>query len=195
VLICGKKLKQYPKPKTMNIPETLKYPLGKFQKPEVISEHDLKTWIEAIENFPAKIKKLTSTLSVQELNWVYRPDGWCIKQVVHHCADSHMNAFIRFKLALTEDNPTIKPYQEQLWAELVDGNSDDIFHSLQIIESVHYRWVLLLKSLGTAQLKRQYTHPATQKTSCLDEIIGMYAWHCNHHLAHIEQALANKGQF
>ena len=179
----------------MNTPETLKYPLGKFQKPEVISNDDLKTWIAAIENFPAKIKKLTSTLSVQELNWVYRPEGWRIKQVVNHCADSHMNAFIRFKLALTEDNPTIKPYQEQLWAELVDGNSDDIFHSLQIIESVHYRWILLLKSLGTAELKRQFTHPAIKKTYSLDAMIGMYAWHCNHHLAHIEQALKNKGQF
>lgn len=175
--------------------ENLKFPIGKFQKPDSISKHDLKTWIATIENFPAKIKKLTSTLSVQELNWIYRPEGWCIKQVVHHCADSHINSIIRFKLALTEDNPTIKPYEEQLWAELIDGKSDDIFHSLQIIESVHYRWVLLLKSMGTAELKRQFTHPANKKTSCLDEIIGMYAWHCNHHLAHIEQALAHKGQF
>jgi len=179
-----------------NIPlEKLKYPIGKFQKPDAISENDLKTWIEAIENFPVKIKKLTSTLSAQKLNWVYRPEGWCIKQVVHHCADSHMNSIIRFKLALTEDNPMIKPYEEQLWAELVDGNSDDIFHSLQLIESVHYRWVLLLKSLGTAELKRQFTHPAIKKTYSLDAMIGMYAWHCNHHLAHIEQALACEGQF
>lgn len=175
--------------------EKLKYPIGKFQKPNSISKEDLKTWIEAIENFPAKIRKLTATLSVQELNWVYRPKGWCIKQVVHHCADSHMNSIIRFKLALTEENPTIKPYQEELWAELVDGNSNAIFHSLQLIESVHNRWVLLLKSFEKAELERQYTHPATNKTSCLDEIIGMYAWHCDHHLAHIEQALAHKGQF
>ena len=175
--------------------EKLKFPIGKFQNPDSISENDLKTWISIIENFPSRIKKLTSTLSVEELNWTYRPKGWNIKQVVHHCADSHINSFIRFKLALTEDNPTIKPYEEQLWAELVDGKSDEIFHSLQIIISVHYRWVLLLKSLGTAELKRQFTHPANKKTSSLDEIIGMYAWHCNHHLAHIEQALAHKGQF
>lgn len=179
----------------MNIPESLKYPIGRYQKLEVITQEQLKTWIEAIESFPAKIKKLTSTLSVEQLNWIYRPEGWSIKQVVHHCADSHMNSMIRFKLALTEDNPTIKPYEEQLWAELVDGNSDAVFQSLQLLESVHYRWVLLLKSLGAVELKRTFTHPATSKTSCLDEVIGMYAWHCNHHLAHIEQALQHKGQF
>lgn len=195
MLICGKKSKLQLKPSTMNIPETLKYPIGRYQKPEVISQEQLKTWIEAIETFPNKIKKITSTLSVEQLNWIYRPEGWKIKQVVHHCADSHMNSIIRFKLALTEDNPTIKPYEEQLWAELVDGNSDDIFHSLQLLESVHYRSILLLKSLGAAELKRTFTHPATGKTSCLDEVIGMYAWHCNHHLAHIEQALQHKGQF
>ncbi len=175
--------------------EILKYPIGRYQKPEVISQEQLETWISAIETFPNKIKKITSTLSVEQLNWIYRPEGWSIKQVVHHCADSHINSIIRFKLALTEDNPTIKPYEEQLWAKLVDGNSDDIFHSLQLLESVHYRWVLLLKSLGETDLKRTFTHPATGKTSCLDEVIGMYAWHCNHHLAHIEQALQHKGQF
>ena len=179
-----------------NIPlENLKYPIGKFQKPEVISEADLKTWISDIETFPNKIKKITSTLSVEELNWVYRPKGWNIKQVVHHCADSHINSFIRFKLALTEDVPAIKPYEEQLWAELADGNADDISFSIQIIEGVHARWVLLLKSLGERELKRQFFHPANLKISSLEETIGVYAWHCNHHLKHIEQALLHKGQF
>ncbi|HEY6144352.1 MAG TPA: putative metal-dependent hydrolase, partial [Flavobacterium sp.] len=133
--------------------EKLRFPIGHFQKPDSISENDLKTWIATIENFPSKIKKLTSTLSVEELNWLYRPGGWCIKQVVHHCADSHMNSFIRFKLALTEDVPTIKPYEEQLWAELTDGNSNDILPSFQIIEGVHTRWTLLLKSFGSTELK------------------------------------------
>jgi len=175
--------------------EKLKFPTGKFQKPDSISDNDLKTWIATIENFPTKIKALTSTLSLEELNWVYRPEGWSIKQVAHHCADSHINSFVRFKLALTEDIPTIKPYEEALWAELVDGNSDDISPSLQIIEGVHARWVFLLKSLGSTELKKQFFHPGNNKTSCLDEIIGLYAWHCNHHLAHIEQALLHKGQF
>jgi len=175
--------------------EKLKFPIGKFQRPDSISENDLETWKATIENFPAKIKKLTSTLSVKELNWTYRPKGWCIKQVVHHCADSHINSFIRFKLALTEDVPTIKPYEEALWAELADGNSDTISPSLQIIEGVHARWVLLLKSLGSTALKRQFFHPANLKIASLEETIGLYAWHCNHHLAHIKQALSHKNQF
>lgn len=179
---------------TFNL-EKLKFPIGQFQKPETISQNDLDCWINDIENFPSKIKNLTSTLSVEELDWIYRPQGWSIKQVVHHCADSHMNSLIRFKLALTEDVPTIKPYEEQFWAELADGNSDDISPSLQLIEGLHKRWVLLLKSFGATELKRQFIHPANNKTSFLDETIGMYAWHGNHHLAHIEQALANKGQF
>jgi hypothetical protein len=106
-----------------------------------------------------------------------------------------LNSLIRFKLALTEDVPTIKPYEEALWAELADGNSDDIFPSIQIIEGVHARWVLLLKSFEESDLKRQFFHPANLKISSLEETVGVYAWHCNHHLAHIEQALFYKGQF
>lgn len=175
--------------------EKLKFPIGKCPKTDDASENDLKTWIATIENFPSKIKNLTQNLSVEELNWIYRPKGWCIKQVVHHCADSHINSFIRFKLALTEDVPDIKPYEEQLWAELTDGNSDDISPSLQIIEGLHARWVLLLKSFGAKELKRQFFHPGNMKIVSLEENIGVYAWHCNHHLAHIEQALLHKGQF
>ncbi len=175
--------------------EKLKFPIGKCPKIDDVSKNDLENWIATIEEFPSKITDLTSTLSVEELNWIYRPKGWSIKQVVHHCADSHMNSFIRFKLALTEDVPTIKPYEEALWAELADGNSNDILPSLQIIEAIHVRWVLLLKSLGSTALKRQFIHPANIRISSLDETIGVYAWHCNHHLAHIEQALLNKGQF
>lgn len=175
--------------------EKLKFPIGIFQKPKSISKIDLKTWIEIIEIFPFKIKEATHKLSVKELDWIYRPQGWSIKQVVHHCADSHMNCFIRFKLALTEEIPTIKPYEEAKWAELIDGNSNFILPSIIILEGVHKRWVLLLKSFEEKELNRQFIHPANNKMSCLDEIIGLYAWHCKHHLAHIEQALINKGQF
>lgn len=175
--------------------QKLKFPIGEFQKPDTISQNDLDSWITTIENFPRKIKALTENLSIEQLNWIYRPNGWCIKQVVHHCADSHMNSFIRFKLALTEDVPVIKPYEEDKWAELADGVSDAILPSVQIIEGVHARWVLFLKSFEKQQLKRQFTHPANNKTTCLDEVIGVYAWHCDHHLAHIEQAILHKGQF
>lgn len=175
--------------------ESLRFPIGEFQKPNSITPDYLDTWIETIENFPSKIDELTKNLSVNELNWIYRPNGWKIKQVVHHCADSHINSFVRFKLALTEEKPIIKPYEEDRWAELIDGVSDDLTASLQIIKGVHARWVLLLKSFSKKELKRQFIHPATHKTSCLEEVIGVYAWHCNHHLAHIEQALFYKGQF
>jgi hypothetical protein len=154
--------------------EKLKFPIGKHPKIDDVIKNDLKTWIATIEVFPSKIRDLTSTLSVEELNWIYRPKGWSIKQVVHHCADSHMNSFIRFKLALTEDVPTIKPYEEALWAKLSDGNSDDILPSLQIIEGVHARWVILLKSLSSTELKRQFIHPADIRISSLDQTIGLY---------------------
>ena len=175
--------------------EKLQYPIGKCPKIDHVSTAELETWIESLAAFPSKIKNLTSTLTEEELNWNYRPKGWCIKQVVHHCADSHMNSLIRFKLALTENVPTIKPYEEQLWAELADGNTNDISFSLQIIEAVHARWIYLIKSLDSKALKRQFFHPANLKISSLEETIGVYAWHGNHHLAHIEQAVLHKGQF
>ncbi len=175
--------------------EKLKYPIGTFQKPSSISENDLKTWISVIENFPNKMKRITQNLSFEELNLVYRPEGWSIKQVVHHCADSHMNSLIRFKLALTEDLPVVKPYEEALWAILADVDSNDLDASLKILEGVHVRWTLLLKSFTTVEFSRKFLHPATGKVFELDEALGLYAWHCNHHFAHIEQALKHKGIF
>ena len=175
--------------------EKLKFPIGKFIKPEIISNQDVLTWIETIEMFPSKLKNMVSNLSVEKLNWKYRPDGWKIKQVIHHCADSHMNSFIRFKLALTEDNPTIKPYEEAKWATLIDGDYDDISASLIILQGVHARWTMLLKSFDASDLTKTFTHPESKKTYELKEVIGLYAWHCNHHFAHIEQALIHKGKF
>jgi hypothetical protein len=175
--------------------EKLKYPIGTFQKPNSISENDLKTWISVIENFPNKMKMITKNLSIEQLNFIYRPNGWSIKQVVHHCADSHMNSLIRFKLALTEDLPIIKPYEEALWAILADVDSNDLNASLKILEGVHVRWTLLLKSFTTVEFSRKFLHPATGKVFELDEALGLYAWHCDHHFAHVEQALKQKGIF
>ena len=171
----------------------LKFPIGIFQKPTLISETDIKNWIDTIAHFPGKIKTITANLSVEKLNWKYRLEGWNIKQVVHHCADSHMNSYIRFKLALTEDNPTIKPYDEAKWAELTDANDDDISASHSIIEGLHKRWALLLQSFDEDDFKRTFYHPESNTKNRLDEILGFYAWHCNHHLAHIEQALQHNG--
>ena len=180
--------------KALNL-ENLKYPIGKFQKPISISENNLKNWISVIENFPEQLKTLTNNLSIEQLNWSYRPEGWSVKQVIHHCADSHMNSFIRFKLALTESNPTIKPYDETKWAELSDGNSDDIFASLQIIDGIHKRWVLFLNSFDESHFKRTFYHPENKISYQLDAVIGLYAWHCNHHFAHIKQALFYENKF
>ncbi len=170
--------------------ELLKYPIGRFIKPEIISENKLHLWIYELETFPERIKNLTKNVPVENLKWKYRENSWSIKQLVHHCADSHMNSFIRFKLALTEENPTIKPYEEQLWAELEDGLDDNIISSLLIIESVHKRWVLLLKSLTPQQFNRTFYHPGSKQKVSLSEATGLYAWHGNHHLAHIEQAIS-----
>lgn len=175
--------------------ENLKFPIGKFVKPISISDNDIETWISVIENFPNRIKSITENLSIEELNWIYRPNGWSIKQVVHHCADSHMNSLIRFKLALTEDLPIIKPYEEAIWAILADVDSNDLKASLQIIDGVHTRWTLLLKSFSNEEFARKFMHPASGKIFELDEALGLYAWHCNHHFAHIEQALYYKNEF
>lgn len=175
--------------------EKLKFPIGKFIVPEPISETVLQRWIEEINSFPHRISSLLQPLSPEQLNWNYRPKGWDIKQVVHHCADSHMNSFIRFKLALTEEIPIIKPYEESSWAELIDGLDNDISASLKIIEGVHYRWTLLLKNLTKEDFARQFIHPENKKKYRLDEATGLYAWHCNHHLAHIQQAIHHKQQF
>ncbi|MEQ3661735.1 MAG: YfiT family bacillithiol transferase [Flavobacterium sp.] len=178
----------------MNL-EQLKFPIGQFEKPNEISNEILSQWIKVIEEFPQKIKTITNSLSVEELNWNYRPNGWNIKQVVHHCADSHINSFIRFKLALTEDNPTIKPYDEALWANLIDGNDNNISSSLKIIEGIHTKWTMLLNSFQEEELNKTFHHPESNKKYILKEVIGLYAWHCNHHFAHIEQAIRLKNNF
>ena len=175
--------------------ELLRYPIGKFTKPITISENQLQKWISEIEIFPSKLKVATENLSISDLQLEYRPNGWNIKQVVHHCADSHMNSFIRFKLALTEENPTIKPYEEQLWAEMKDGFDDDISPSISILQGVHNRWILLLKSLNYSQFNRTFYHPESKQNISLSEATGIYAWHCNHHFAHIQQAILSKTIF
>lgn len=175
---------------------SLKYPIGKFVKPEYINNETLAQWISDIEHLPKNIETLTKDLTLEQLQWVYRPNGWNIKQVVHHCADSHINAFIRFKLALTEESPTIKPYHEDLWANLIDGNADDLTDTLFLLKGLHAKLCYLLRYIPKADLStKSYIHPQHGKRFTLDEAIGMYAWHSNHHLAHIKQALEYKGQF
>ena len=175
--------------------ESLKFPIGHFHFTDDCNQEQIALWKQTIAEFPQRLKESTENLSALELNWQYRPDGWKIKQVVHHLADSHMNALIRIKLALTEHAPVIRPYEEALWAELSDGYSDDISPSLKIVEGVHGRWSQLLENFTDKDWEKMYFHPQHQRLFSIKEVLGIYQWHCNHHLAHIKQALAYKGEF
>lgn len=175
--------------------QQLRFPVGTFQCPKDITETHIEHWIETIARFPKEIIELTQHLSDTEKNWVYRPDGWSIKQVVHHCSDSHMNSLIRFKLALTEEQPTIRPYFEDRWALLNDSLDNDLSCSISLITGLHAKWVKLLRSLNHKQLDRIFVHPEHGQQFTIKENIGIYAWHCEHHLAHIRNALASKGRY
>lgn len=165
--------------------QQLRYPIGTFQKPLEISPEMLLGWIADIVILPKLLRQAVEGLSEEQLSLPYRPDGWTIRQTINHVADSHANAFIRFKLALTEDTPTIKPYEEQLWAELEDGKNAPIAWSLTMLEVMHKRWVMLLKSMTDEQFSRQFMHPETKHLNALRMITGMYSWHGKHHTAHI----------
>ncbi|MCG2587310.1 YfiT family bacillithiol transferase [Rhodohalobacter sulfatireducens] len=174
--------------------ESLRYPVGKLNVPKDVSKEQISEWIDTIELFPSKVREITENLSEEELDWKYRPDGWTIRQVVHHVADSHMNSIIRFKLALTEEVPAIKPYHEEMWAELADSEAP-ISISLSLLDGLHKRWTLLLKSMSEDDFKRKLFHPEQGCDLTLTFMLGLYAWHCRHHLAHIKQGLESAGQF
>jgi hypothetical protein len=175
----------------MNL-EEMKYPIGRFKMPDLAAPESLGKYISDIELFPARLRAEVENLTDEQLDTPYRLDGWTIRQVVNHCADSHMNGLIRHKLLLTEDKPTIKPYLENLWAELSDSKSMPIESALQILFGVHKRWTVMLKSLSKDDLKRIYIHPEHGKEFQLVESIALYAWHCNHHLAHITELKKRK---
>lgn len=178
----------------MNI-EKLKFPIGEYIPNISPNKSEIKRWLLTIESFPFVLKKLLEGASNEQLNWRYRPGGWTVKQVVHHCADSHMNSLIRFKLALTEHKPTIRPYLEDKWAELPDSLQDDLSSSLMLLEGLHQRWSLLLSSLTPEQLQLEFIHPESGQIINLVENIGIYAWHCNHHLAHVRNGIESNGAY
>ncbi|MEO5570834.1 MAG: YfiT family bacillithiol transferase [Bacteroidia bacterium] len=166
--------------------EKLKYPTGKYTPPEKIKKSEVKRWIREIDKLPKRLKDTVKSLSEVQLDTPYRDGGWTVRQTIHHLADSHMNAYSRFRLALTEENPTIKPYMEAKWAELIDAKTAPVKYSLDLLKNLHKRWVMLLKTLDKDQLKKTYFHPDKNADQKLDGVIGLYAWHSNHHLAHIE---------
>ncbi|WP_263381886.1 YfiT family bacillithiol transferase [Granulicella arctica] len=167
------------------------YPIGRFETPESISAGEVRNAITMLADTPSLLRNAVGGLKPPRLTVPYRPGGWTIQQVVHHLADSHMNAFVRFRLALTEDWPTIKVYDEAAWAELHDSLAP-IEWSLELIESLHARWIMLLFSLKDAQWKCGYVHPERGRVA-LDVAVLHYAWHSQHHLAHITHLRAREG--
>lgn len=174
--------------------ELLKYPTGRrdpkkrAETPERVSE-----CIAVIEALPEKLNAAVEGFSDAQLDTPYRPDGWTVRQLVHHIADSHMNALIRFKWALSEDDPTIKAYKQDLWAEQLDARTAPVISSLDIIGGVHARWVTILKSLSPEDVKRGFVHPETQRRQDLADTLEIYTWHCGHHLRHITALKERRG--
>lgn len=162
-----------------------RYPIGKFEHEGPITAEKRTEWIEDIRALPERLAAAVEGLTEEQLDTPYREGGWTVRQVVHHVGDSHMNCLTRFKLALTEDNPTIKPYEEQLWAELADSRSYPIAPSLALIKALHGRWTALLESMSEEDFARTFYHPANRATSSLAQALGMYSWHARHHTAHI----------
>jgi hypothetical protein len=172
--------------------EDIRYPVGKFTFDKDSTPQKRAAWAADIAELPARVQAAVAGLSAAQLDTAYREGGWTPRQVVHHLADSHMNAFIRFKLALTENAPQIKPYDQKAWAELGDGRSADVGYSLSLLQGLHARWSALLSSLSADQLDRVFMHPESGPQT-LDRTLQVYAWHCRHHVAHITGLRSRNG--
>ena len=164
----------------------LRYPIGKFAYEGSLTDDQKRLFCDQIAEAPAKLRAAVTGLSEAQLNTPYRDGGWTVRQVVHHLPESHMNSYIRFKLALTEDDPTIKPYAEDRWAQTADVKATPIEVSLTMVDSLHDRWVRLLRSLGPKEWKRTFRHPDLGSVS-LEKALALYAWHGRHHVAHITE--------
>lgn len=162
----------------------LRFPIGRFHPPDPIDAASIAQWVGEIAAAPAQLRDAVRGLDDSQLDTPYRPDGWTVRQVVHHLPDSHVNSYVRFRLALTEEQPTVRPYNEAKWAELPDARSGPVEDSLRLLEAVHTRWVALLRGLSTGDLERTFHHPANGIMR-LDRNVGLYAWHGRHHIAHI----------
>ncbi|MFY0608640.1 MAG: putative metal-dependent hydrolase [Cyclobacteriaceae bacterium] len=179
----------------MSTDQHLRYPIGEFLVPDNITAEHIANWISEIATFPQRLKDMLVSITSEQQGWKYRTGSWTITQLVHHCADSHLNSLMRFKLAITEDRPKIKPYDEVAWAELADDLETDLGYALLLLEGLHHKWVVLLNSLAPKDLERTFAHPEHGTIFTLKETIGSYAWHCNHHLAHIKLALDSQGRY
>jgi uncharacterized damage-inducible protein DinB len=172
--------------------EVKRYPIGKFEKPETFDRGFVQPLIDELDLFPDLLEAVIHKLRPDQLKTKTLPGVWSVAQVVNHIADSHMNAFIRIKLTLTEENPTVKPYREDLWANLVDGEDANLEHSLGIIRGVHKRMVLILRDLNDAALMRTYFHPGYNITYAIGQVVALYAWHGKHHRAFISELIRER---
>lgn len=168
-----------------------RYPIGKYE-PKPYSEAQKQAWLLDLQFLPEALERAINNLDQAQLDTPYRDGGWTVRQLVHHVADSHMNAYIRFKLGLTEDKPTIKPYEEQEWALLADNQEVPINVSLTLLHALHLRWVASIKQLTEEQWNRLVVHPAANREMSLWFLLGLYAWHGNHHVAHVTTLRENK---
>jgi hypothetical protein len=168
---------------------TAQYPIGKFHTPESISPQDRLRYIETIASAPARFREVVSGLSAKQLDTPYREGGWTVRQVVHHVPESHMNAYIRFKLALTETEPAVKPYDEAAWARLNDVPVTPVETSLALLESLHQRWVILMRGMSEEDWKKRFIHPDFGRAQALEQTLALYAWHCDHHLGHAKSVV------
>jgi hypothetical protein len=170
----------------------LRYPIGKFEFAGPLSESEREACIARIEEAPAKMRAAVAGLNQEQLDTPYRPEGWTVRQVVHHVPESHLNSYIRFKLALTEDEPTIKPYFEDRWAELEDAQTAPVELSLDLLDSVHGRWLWFLRTLKPGDFQRTFRHPELGIVS-LDKNVALYSWHGQHHVAQITSLRERNG--
>lgn len=164
--------------------DALRYPVGRFRSRSGLSSRERSALIDDIALLPRDLRAAVSDLSAEQLGTPYRPGGWSVRQVVHHLPDSHLNGYVRFKLAMTEAEPTIKPYDEAAWAELADATGDDVEGSLLLLEALHRRWTHFLRSLAPEHFGRSFRHPELGRVT-LETNLQLYAWHGRHHLAHI----------
>lgn len=170
----------------------LSYPIGRFQRPDSLSPDQRAAAIDAIATLPRQFRAAVAGLDDTQLDTPYRPGGWTVRQVIHHVPDSHLNAYTRFKLGLTEDTPTIKPYDEAAWAMLEDSRTTPVETSLSILDGIHDRWTRVLRAMTPADFSRGLMHPEHGRLS-LDQLLAMYVWHGNHHTAHVANLRSRSG--
>ena len=171
----------------------LSYPIGQYQGPGDFNNENIQSLVNSIDELPQRMSSLLSGMSERQLNTRYRPEGWTVRQVVHHTADSHLHAYARCKRILTEDNPMILPYNQAAWANLSDSVEGNIHPSLLMLEAIHNRWAVLLRGQSDVNFRRVYTHPEHPGQQNLFYIVGLYAWHGEHHYNHIKQLAIREG--